>query len=73
MQALGRGLIVMGAMVTLAGFLVMISGKLGWIGHLPGDIRIERQGFSFYFPLGTCIVISLIISVVIWIMGRFRS
>jgi hypothetical protein len=41
-----------------------------WLGHLPGDIRIEREGTHFYFPLATCIVLSLVISLVIWLLRR---
>jgi hypothetical protein len=41
-----------------------------WLGHLPGDIRVERDGSHFYFPLVTCIVLSLVISLVMWLLRR---
>ena len=73
MQPLGRGLIVMGALVMLGGVLLMAAGKVPWLGRLPGDIRVERPGFSFYFPIGTCIALSALMSLVVWIAGRFRQ
>ncbi len=73
MQPLGRGLIVMGALVMLGGVLLMAAGKVPWLGRLPGDIRVERPGFSFYFPIGTCIALSALMSLVAWIAGRFRQ
>ena len=73
MQPLGRGLIVMGALVMLGGVLLMAAGKMPWLGRLPGDIRVERPGFSFYFPIGTCIALSALMSLVVWIAGRFRQ
>lgn len=45
----------------------------GWwrhIGHLPGDIRVEREGFSFYFPLMTCLLASLLVAGIMWLMRR---
>jgi hypothetical protein len=41
-----------------------------WLGHLPGDIRIEREGGGFYFPLATCIVLSLLLSLLLWLLRR---
>lgn len=56
---------------------VLIVLALGWpwisnlpFGRLPGDIRVEREGFSFYFPIVTCIVISVVISIVLWIFRK---
>ena len=43
-----------------------------WIGHLPGDIAIRRDHFSFYFPITTCLVFSVLISLVLWVVGAFR-
>ena len=62
-----RLLITLGLLLLALGLLWPWLGRLG-LGHLPGDIRIERPGFTFYFPLGTSILISLILSVIITII-----
>ncbi len=60
-----RALILIGAVLLAAGLLWPWLAKLG-LGHLPGDISIERNGFRFFFPITTSIIISLIISIVLW-------
>ncbi|HWH75826.1 MAG TPA: DUF2905 domain-containing protein, partial [Candidatus Binatus sp.] len=67
---LGKILISIGLLLALIGLLFSFAGKLPWLGHLPGDISIERERFSFYFPLTTCILISLIISLVVYFFRR---
>ena len=64
-----RILIVVGLILVAIGLLWPFLAKLG-LGRLPGDIRIEREGFSFYFPLTTCILISLAISLIIWLLRK---
>ena len=65
-QETGKGLIVLGGVVFLIGCLVYFEGsKLGFLGRLPGDIRIERENFNFYFPITTMILISVLINVAI--------
>jgi hypothetical protein len=54
---------------VVLGFAWPLITRLG-LGHLPGDIRIERKGFSFYFPITTSIIISLAISIILWIFRR---
>ena len=60
-----RALILIGAVLLAAGLLWPWLAKLG-LGRLPGDISIERDGFRFWFPITTSVIISLIISVVLW-------
>lgn len=63
---LGKYLIIIGACVILAGIIIyFFHDKLQWIGKLPGDIRIEKEGFRFYFPFTTMILASLILSLLI--------
>ena len=64
-----RALIIIGLILVAAGLLWPWLGKLG-LGRLPGDIRIERDGFGFYFPLTTDILISLVISIVLWLLRK---
>ena len=61
---LGKILIVIGAIIILLGILISIAPKVPWIGKLPGDIYIKKKQFSFYFPIATCIVISIILTII---------
>jgi uncharacterized protein HemY len=73
MQQLGKILILAGILLMIAGALLLIPGnKLGWMGHLPGDIRIERENFRFYFPVTTLIIISLILNLVFWVIRKLH-
>jgi len=64
-----RFLIVLGVVFLAAGLLWPWLAKLG-LGRLPGDIRIERDGFFFYFPLATSIVISIVLSIIVWLLRK---
>lgn len=68
---MGRVLIGAGALLMVAGVLVTLAGRAGiHLGRLPGDIRIEGRNGAFYFPVVTCIVISVVLSLISWL---FRS
>jgi len=64
-----RLLIVLGVLLLIGGLMWPWLAKLG-LGRLPGDIRIERDGFSFYFPLATCLIVSIAISVIVWLLKK---
>jgi hypothetical protein len=65
-------LIVAGIVLITGGVLwYFLSDKLSWLGHLPGDIRIERPGFRFYFPFTTLLLVSLILNIVILLVRYF--
>ena len=64
-----RALIVIGAAILLAGVLWPWLSKLG-LGRLPGDIRIESESGGFYFPITTCIIISIVLSLLFWLFRR---
>jgi hypothetical protein len=70
MAGLGKTLIYLGLVLVGVGVLFSLAAKLPWLGHLPGDISIERENFSFYFPLATCIVVSVVISLVVYFLRR---
>lgn len=62
----GKYIIVIGAIILLIGVIIYFFGnKLHWIGHLPGDIRVEKENFRFYFPLTTLILLNLLIFIII--------
>lgn len=67
---LGKLLIITGFVLVAVGLLLSVVGKIPFVGKLPGDIRIERDNFSFYFPLGTCLLISLLLSLLLWLFRR---
>jgi hypothetical protein len=70
LKLIGRYLILAGLLLSVMGGLFLLGEKISWFGHLPGDIQIERKNFRFYFPLGTCIVLSMIISILLWLIRR---
>lgn len=67
---LGKILIVSGLVLLVIGLFISFGGKYNFLGKLPGDIHIERENFSFYFPLGTCLLVSLFLSLVFWLFKR---
>ena len=68
---MGRVLIAAGLVMVLAGVLLTFAGRLPFrLGRLPGDIYVQGRGGSFYFPIVTCLVLSAVLSVVLWILRR---
>ena len=73
MDSLGRMLLIAGAILALAGLALLVADRLGPpLGRLPGDIRIERDGFQFHFPLGSCLLVSVVLSALFWVVSRLR-
>ena len=66
---MARFLIVLGLAILVVGLLWPYLGKLG-LGRLPGDIMVQRGSTSFYFPLVTCIIISIVLSALMWLVNR---
>jgi hypothetical protein len=69
--ALGRMLIVVGVFVVLAGLLLIVGPRIPFLGRLPGDILVQRDGVTFFLPLATMIVLSVLLTIVINLAGRF--
>jgi Protein of unknown function (DUF2905) len=74
MGDLGKILLGFGVLLVILGGLLLVlghsSGKVPWLGRLPGDIHVERGNWSFYFPLGTSILISIILTIIFSLFGR---
>lgn len=70
MLTFGKTLILFGVLLVVLGLLFSVGAKLPWIGRLPGDIYIQRENFTFYFPLTTCLLLSLIIALVLYLFRR---
>lgn len=70
MQEIGKILIFLGIILLTIGVFLLIFPKAPWLGKLPGDIYIQRKNISFYFPLATSIIASLILSLFFWLIWR---
>ena len=72
MRELGKFIVVIGVITTFVGLAMWSGFAPKWLGRLPGDIRIEREHSAFYFPIVTCIVLSVILSLLLSIFSIFR-
>jgi hypothetical protein len=70
MEQFGKTLIIIGAVTLALGGVLMLSGKLPWIGRLPGDIMVQKKNFTFYFPIATSILVSILLTLIFWFIGR---
>jgi hypothetical protein len=73
-RELGKLLLVMGAVLALAGVLLMLGARLPFrLGRLPGDIVYQGRHGSFYFPVVTCLILSLALTLLLWLVNFFRG
>ncbi len=72
MPELGRALIMIGAVFVIVGSLLLFAGKTFHLGRLPGDLIIKRENFTFYLPITTGIIASLLISLILFLIRKFR-
>lgn len=73
-QTTGKYLIIIGILVVIVGSIVyFFSDKLHWLGRLPGDIRVERENFRFFFPITTMLLLSGLLNLLIWLIRRILS
>ncbi|MBI2469988.1 MAG: DUF2905 domain-containing protein [Planctomycetes bacterium] len=70
LSAFGKILILVGIIMIVVGGLFMFGSKIPFIGRLPGDIAIQKKNFSFYFPITTSIIISIILSFIMWLLSK---
>jgi hypothetical protein len=66
----GKMLIILGLILILIGLFLTYGGRIPLLGKLPGDIRIQREDFFFYFPLASCLLVSTLISLIFWLFRR---
>jgi hypothetical protein len=69
-SSMGRALVAAGVLLALVGVAVMLAGKIPGLGRLPGDIVVRRGSFTFYFPLVTCLLVSLLLTLVFSLFRR---
>jgi hypothetical protein len=66
----GKHLIIIGLIIVVVGILFFLGGKIPWLGHLPGDFHYKGKNFTFYFPLATSILASIILSLILYFFFR---
>lgn len=69
-ESIGKSLILFGIILIVTGSVLVLFGKVPWFGRLPGDIIIKNEGFTFYFPLATMILLSIALTILFNIIGR---
>ena len=70
MNDIGKILIAFGLLIVLAGVVLVLVGRVPWIGRLPGDIHFQRGNFTFYFPLATSLLLSAVLTLLLYLLGR---
>ena len=71
-QHLARALIFFGVMLAGFGIVLLLGPKIPWLGRLPGDILIQREPITFYFPVASCLLASVVLSLLCWVLKRWR-
>ena len=70
LSGFGKLLMLFGGMLIIVGAALVLAEKTPWLGRLPGDIYVQRRNFTFYFPLTTSILISVVLSLVLYVLSR---
>ncbi len=70
MNDLGKFLVIIGVLLALIGALLWSGLGKGWLGQLPGDIHYTKGNFSFHFPIVTCLLLSLLLTLVLWLLKK---
>lgn len=70
LEPFGKQLIFFGFILIVLGAVFLFGGKLSFLGQLPGDISIKRENFSFYFPITTSIIVSIVLSLLFWLFQK---
>lgn len=70
MAPIGKILIVTGLVIAGLGVLLLLGGKIGWLGRLPGDFTFRRGNATFYFPLATSLIVSALLSLLFWLFRK---
>ncbi len=73
MPALGKVLLLVGLVIAAVGLVLIFSDRVPWLGKRPGDITIDKGNFRIYVPITTCILLSVVISLVLWVVSQLRK
>lgn len=72
MQPAGKYIVIVGVMIVVVGLLIWFAGdKLNWFGNLPGDIKVEKKNVRVYFPITTMLLLSVLLSLLMWLFRKF--
>jgi hypothetical protein len=71
MPEMGKLLVVIGVAIALIGLAMWTGIGRGWLGRLPGDVHYTRDNFSFHFPIVTCLLFSIVLTVIMWLLRKF--
>jgi hypothetical protein len=71
MPDMGKMLVLVGVVIALIGVAMWSGIGRGWLGRLPGDIHYTRDNFSFHFPIVTCLLMSIVLTLVMWLLRKF--
>ncbi len=69
-ETLGRALLGVGLLLAVVGLLLLVGARIPWLGRLPGDLHVERDGFRFSVPITTCLLISALLTLLLYLFGR---
>ncbi|MBG9773126.1 DUF2905 domain-containing protein [Brevibacillus laterosporus] len=69
---MGKTLVIIGVVLIVVGLLWQVGGRFLHLGRLPGDIVVEKENFRFYFPVVTCIIISVVLSLIMYVIRFFK-
>jgi DUF2905 family protein len=72
LEPIGRALVIIGVFITVLGAVMLLTPRVPWLGHLPGDIVIHRDDLTIYIPITTMLLVSVVLSVVLSVIGRSR-
>ncbi len=72
-SVLGKTLIIIGVICVLVGILLFFFNKIPFVGKLPGDIFIQKKNFTFYFPVMTSIILSILLTIIFYLINKFRQ
>ena len=70
MNEIGKALVIIGVALVVLGALFWLGDKSSWFGRLPGDIDVQREHFRFYFPVTTCLFVSVVITLLFWLLRK---
>ena len=70
MNELGKVLVIVGLLIAVIGALLWSGVGRSWLGRLPGDIHYSRDNFSFHFPIVTCLIISIVLTILLWLFRK---
>ena len=70
MNDIGKSLVVLGLILVVVGALIWLGVGRSWLGRLPGDLHYTRGSFSFHFPIVTCLIVSVALTLLIWLFGK---